>query len=141
MFQPEPPSPRLPCCLQAEKLGLGSAADAEALVFDLVRAGTLRASIDQERGVVSFLDDDATADPAMLVKRVESLVGAAAALADAIAPRERDVVLSPDCVKHATMRARGRVSAEAGRSGAMAAAAGGADADVAEAMRRSTLDM
>ncbi|KAA0150360.1 hypothetical protein FNF27_04803 [Cafeteria roenbergensis] len=125
----------------AEKLGLGSAADAEALVFDLVRAGTLRASIDQERGVVSFLDDDATADPAMLVKRVESLVGAAAALADAIATRERDVVLSPDCVKHATMRARGRVSAEAGRSGAMAAAAGGADADVAEAMRRSTLDM
>jgi hypothetical protein len=91
--------------MQASKIGLKDATEAEAEVFKLVRLGMLKAKIDQEAGVVSFEDSDDMADPARLAARVAELVGAASELAEAVADREAELALSSDFIAHALQQA------------------------------------
>jgi len=101
----------------------------------------LRARVDQERGIVRFLDDDVTADPARLVERIESLVGAAVALSEAVAEREASLVLSADFIGHAAAKAQREAEvrrvADRGARGPAGMGVADIDADTAEAMARS----
>lgn len=112
--------------MQAAKVGLRDAAEAETEVFRLVRLGMLSAKIDQESGVVSFKDSDDMADPARLASRVAELVGAATELAEAVAERDAELALSSDFVAHALQQAQHTVQSQ--HSVAAAAAASSASA-------------